>query len=149
LHDEAPFFRFELIDTESRACAAFPLVQAACKRLSLEEWHHQIRSLSQQGSAGHEGGHMAVISPRGAVLAIFSFVIEGNWPESPLNTSITRPASREPQPQPLRRLVIRKVIGCHLPGFDPEAIIVQEGQRLAATCQCDEVMLTLKMHLAH
>jgi hypothetical protein len=128
LQELTPLFRFEPIDSDLLARAAFPLAQAVSRDISLKEWRDQLGRFRKRGVEGLERGHMAVISARGAVLAVFAFVVES----AKSAISASEPCQR--------RLVITDVIGCRLPGFDPEAIVTLEKSRLAATCHCADVL---------
>lgn len=135
----APLFRFEPIDSETLARAAYPLVHSVRKGLSLNQWRRQVNALRRKGHAGLECGYMAVVSARGAVLAIFAFAIESMKTDTCKTEHTDEAGTDSDGARNRRRLIISEVIGCHLPGFDPEALLAQERQRLAARCRCDEV----------
>ncbi len=125
--DHASLFRFEPIESEQLARAAFPLAHAARRTLTLTAWRRRIEKLRRRGAAGLESGHVAVMSARGAVLAIFAFVIEP-------------PAAIARSGDTKRKLVINEWIACDLPGFDPQSVIASGLPRMAEICRCAEVM---------
>jgi hypothetical protein len=129
LQELTPLFRFEPIDSEMLARAAFPLAQSVSRSMSLKEWRSQLgRFRKGQGAGGPEQGHLAVISARGAVLAVYAFIVE-NAKDAICASDPNR-----------RRMVITDIIGCRMPGFDPEAIVLQEKARIAASCRCGDVL---------
>jgi hypothetical protein len=123
-----PLFRFEPIESDRLARAAYPLAQATGQNGSYKQWRARIERFRKGGAKGREQGHLAVISARGAVLAVLGFMIV----EAKDAMAAAVPCAR--------RLVVTDIIGCRLPGFDPEEILFQERALLLASCGCVEIV---------
>ena len=128
MQELTPLFRFEPIDSEKLARAAFPLAQATGQDCSYKAWRARIDRFRKGGAMGPEQGHLAVVSARGAVLAVLAFMIVE------AKDAITAAG------QGGKRLVVTDIIGCRMPGFHPEEVLFQEKARLLATCGCSEVI---------
>jgi hypothetical protein len=128
VQDLTPLFRFEPIDSDKLARAAFPLAHALGQYDSYKDWRARIERFRKGGGQERQQGHLAIVSARGAVLAVLAFMIV----EVKDAIAATGPADK--------RLVVTDIIGCRLPGFDPEEVLFLEKARLLATCGCSEVV---------